>query len=113
MAYAAEPTAAFPAKYANQIKGGEVCLWGEQVNPNNVEPKLWTRAAAAAERLWSPQNALAACSMPIDLPLVGCWKEAQSRMHATTAKLAAAGLLIGPTQPKYCQLHPEVCDAYH
>ena len=32
----------------------QVCLWGEFVNSINAIPRLWPRASAAAEVLWSP-----------------------------------------------------------
>ena len=34
----------------------QVCLWGEFVNSINVIPRLWPRASAAAEVLWSPSQ---------------------------------------------------------
>lgn len=40
------------------IEGGEVHLWTEQTDPVDMDQKLWPRAAAAAEVLWSgPRNA--------------------------------------------------------
>lgn len=37
------------------IMGGEACMWTEMANHITLESRIWPRAAAVAEKLWSPQ----------------------------------------------------------
>ncbi|HEX8774149.1 MAG TPA: family 20 glycosylhydrolase [Pyrinomonadaceae bacterium] len=57
--YAVDPVRAdsgLTAEEEARILGGEACMWGEYVGPENIDSRIWPRMAAVAERFWSPRS---------------------------------------------------------
>lgn len=79
------------------VLGGEAALWGELADAASLDAKLWPRAAALAERLWSdpaePSTALGV----------------EARLLAHRDRLLALGVRPEAIAPEWCQLHDGEC----
>lgn len=79
----------------NQILGSEAALWTEQVDSTSVDSRLWPRAAAMAETLWSdPQTS---------------WREAESRFLVHRERLVRRGIDADALEPEWCLQNENEC----
>jgi hexosaminidase len=59
MMFLADPIPAdtkLTAEEQKRIWGGEICMWGEHIDSETVDSRVWPRSLAIAERFWSPQG---------------------------------------------------------
>jgi hexosaminidase len=72
--YAVDPLADAPdlltKEQSSRILGGEACMWTEYVSDETVDSRIWPRAAAVAERLWSAREVTSVDSMYLRLESV-------------------------------------------
>lgn len=97
--YNHRPWRDYPQKQWNLILGGEAAIWSEQVGQASLGPRLWPRASALAERLWS------------DLPANGYSVEENvyTRLSTHMDILTARGLKIEAMWPHWCSQNPGKC----
>ncbi|XP_037608794.1 beta-hexosaminidase subunit beta isoform X1 [Sebastes umbrosus] len=71
------------------VIGGEACLWGEYVDATNLTPRLWPRASAVAERLWSAKD-------------VTDINDAFNRLSLHRCRMVERGIPAEPLFSSYC-----------
>ncbi|KAH1014712.1 probable beta-hexosaminidase fdl isoform X3 [Dendroctonus ponderosae] len=85
----------------DKILGGEACLWTEQVDESNLDSRLWPRASALAERLWTdPQLDTTTFSIPEDV---------YTRLATHRERLISRGLKPAALWPTWCSQNPGMC----
>ncbi len=92
--YAVDPMANADATLTPEqqklILGGEACMWAEFISDENVDSRIWPRAAAVAERLWSAQDVRDPDSMYRRLNAVSVELEELGLKHRTSTEVMLA-----------------------
>lgn len=101
--YSYDFTKGLTAEEAKHVIGGEVALWSEQSDASVVESKVWPRAAALAELLWSGNRNAEGYKRATELT---------ARISDYRERMIARGHGAHPIVPKYCLQHPHHCDLF-
>ncbi|XP_017890303.1 chitooligosaccharidolytic beta-N-acetylglucosaminidase [Ceratina calcarata] len=79
----------------NLVLGGEAALWTEQADSASVDAKIWPRAAALGERLWSEPSST--------------WIHAEQRMLKHRERLVKGGIAAESLEPEWCSQNQGYC----
>ncbi|KAF9922875.1 hypothetical protein FBU30_006993 [Linnemannia zychae] len=99
--YGYDFTEGLTAAEAKHVIGGEVALWSEQADEHNVDIKMWPRAAAFAELLWSGNRNAQGYKRTTEM---------STRIQEFRERLLARGIAATVLVPKYCLHNPHACD---
>ncbi|EPS67345.1 beta-hexosaminidase 1, partial [Genlisea aurea] len=83
------------------VLGGEAALWSEQADPTVMDSRIWPRAAALSESLWSgnrDRNGNKRCA------------EATDRLNEWRHRMVTRGIAAEPIQPLWCIKNPGMCN---
>ncbi|XP_073023979.1 beta-hexosaminidase 2 [Primulina eburnea] len=86
------------------VIGGEVALWSEQADPTVMDPRIWPRASAMAEALWSGNRDETGNKRSA---------EATDRLNEWRYRMVTRGIGAEPIQPLWCIKNPGMCNTVH
>ncbi|KAD4982603.1 hypothetical protein E3N88_19274 [Mikania micrantha] len=86
---------------AKLVLGGEVALWSEQADPTVLDSRIWPRASAMAEVLWSGNR---------DETGMKRSGEATDRLNEWIHRMVSRGVNAEPIQPLWCIRNPGMCN---
>ncbi|XP_066588857.1 probable beta-hexosaminidase fdl isoform X2 [Prorops nasuta] len=97
--YNHRPWREYPQQHLPLILGGEAAVWSEQIGQASLAPRLWPRASALAERLWS------------DPPINGYSTDENvyTRLASHVEVLINRGLKTEAMWPQWCSQNPGKC----
>jgi hexosaminidase len=90
--YLAEPVdsnAGLTPSELERILGGEASAWGEAIDDNCIDERIWPRAAGFSERMWAPKT-------------INNLYNAVDRMISFRCRMVRRGIRAGPIDPDYC-----------
>ncbi|KAJ8686693.1 hypothetical protein QAD02_022487 [Eretmocerus hayati] len=97
--YNHRPWREYPSHQRHLVIGGEAAIWGEQVGQASLGPRLWPRASALAERLWS--DPLSSTFMTNE--------HVYTRLSGHVELLRARGIATEAMWPHWCTQNPGKC----
>ncbi|KAF8403969.1 hypothetical protein HHK36_012079 [Tetracentron sinense] len=86
---------------AKLVLGGEVALWSEQADATVLDARIWPRASAMAETLWSGNR---------DETGKKRYAEATDRLNEWRYRMVGRGIGAEPIQPLWCATNPGMCN---
>ena len=102
--YAREPCSNLNDEQCKLVLGGGGELWGEKVDPSDIEQTLWPRLAAIAERLWSPRAATSGKgAVAAALPRLEDFRCLLEERGVAAAPVTNANARSAPTGPGSCR----------
>ncbi|KAF9961591.1 hypothetical protein BGZ72_002904 [Mortierella alpina] len=110
--YSFNPLMGLSRKEAESVLGGEALLWGEQVDDTNLDSKLWPRASAAAEVLWSGNSDDSSTKLwdgPKQTENSLRSIEAMDRINEHRFRMLSEKIRAEPLQPMWCVQNPGHC----
>ncbi|KAL3629635.1 Beta-hexosaminidase 2 [Castilleja foliolosa] len=88
-------------KESKMVLGGEVALWSEQADPTVMDSRIWPRASAMAESLWSGNR---------DKRGRKRFGKTTDRLNEWRNRMVVRGIGAEPIQPLWCVKNPGMCD---